>query len=94
VASFASLPTRAAFVDDHDLLFVFLHVPLETLPRRLASITFHRSRVMLGVAEAMSADQDSVLADIRRVHLSLYVDVLGVSDEILAQVPAQRIAQQ
>jgi hypothetical protein len=51
-------------------------------------------------AESIAANPDIALADLKGVDLSPYMDVLGVSDElqdnsaILAQVQAQRIAQQ
>jgi hypothetical protein len=64
---------------------------------RTCAYRFHTQREF---PEAISANQDSALADLQRVHMSLYVDVLGVSDElqgncaVLSQVPAQRIVQQ
>jgi hypothetical protein len=51
-------------------------------------------------AESIAANSDIALVDLQGVDLSLYVDVLGVSDElqgnraILAHLQAQRIAQQ
>jgi hypothetical protein len=51
-------------------------------------------------AEAIFANEDSALIGLQGIDLSLYVDVLGVSDgfegnrAILAQVQAQRITQQ
>jgi hypothetical protein len=51
-------------------------------------------------AESIAANLDIALVDLHGVHLSPYVDVLGVSNKprynraILAHVQAQRIAQQ
>jgi hypothetical protein len=51
-------------------------------------------------AESIAANSDIALVNLEGVDLSLYVDVLGVLDElqdnraILARVQAQRIAQQ
>jgi hypothetical protein len=76
-----------------------------------AGLTSQRSTYSLGAAardegtqrafaESIAANPDAALIDLQGVDLSLYVDVLGVSDKlrgnraILAHVQAQRIAQQ
>jgi hypothetical protein len=66
----------------------------------LRGTAIHRRGIERAFAESIAANPDIALVDLQGVDLSLYMDVLGVSDElqsncaILAHVQAQRIAQQ
>jgi hypothetical protein len=77
-----------------------LHCPHNEVTYSLIGTAIPDERTQRAFAESIAANPDIALVDLQGVHLSPYVDMLGVSDElrgnraILAHVQAQRIAHQ